>query len=60
MKELERITIRSDSEIAQRVFSLDIDCFRMLFLYIVNILAKEDGVDRDELLVSYMEKNHEL
>lgn len=60
MGKLEKVTVGSDSEMAQAVFSLDIETFRVLCLMLVDKIAEVDGVDREELLHAYTEKNHEL
>jgi hypothetical protein len=59
-KELEKIAIESDSDMAQTVFGMDVGLFRSLALITVDFIAEMKDEDREALLHEYSEKNHEL
>lgn len=59
-KDLEKITVNCESEMAQKVFDMDIDLFRCLAMVTVDFLAEMEGEDRQELLTFYTEKNQDM
>lgn len=59
-KNLEKITVDSNSEMAQKVFNMDIDLFRCLAMVTVDFLADMEDKDKMELLSFYTEKNQDM
>jgi hypothetical protein len=59
-KGIEKISVASGSELAQRAFSMDVDLFRSLALVTVDFIAEMKGEDREKLLSEYSEKNLEM